>query len=79
MLKRNFEAFYNTKSIDKGEGMVLSMVYKFIKQIDGCVIVESTVGEGIYFTLLYLVQADLALIEAPQIQILTEHLAIQCR
>ena len=42
MLQRNFEAFFNTKSIDKGEGMGLSLDNKFIKQIDGYVFVEST-------------------------------------
>lgn len=42
-------------------------------------LLKALVDEGIYFTLLKLVQADLALIEAPQMQIFTDYLAIQCR
>jgi CheY-like chemotaxis protein len=46
VLDRAFDPFYTTKTMGKGSGMGLSMVYGFAKQSGGHVRIESGVGEG---------------------------------
>ncbi len=43
---RAIEPFYTTKSLGRGTGLGLSMVYGFAKQSGGDLRIESTVGEG---------------------------------
>jgi len=46
VLARAFDPFYTTKSTGKGTGLGLSQVYGFVKQSDGHVKIDSSIGEG---------------------------------
>ncbi|MBE7637865.1 PAS domain S-box protein [Sneathiella sp. P13V-1] len=45
-IQQVFDPFYTTKEVGKGTGLGLSMVYGFIKQSKGHVIIHSTMGLG---------------------------------
>lgn len=48
-----FEPFYTTKRIGEGTGLGLSTAYGIIKQTGGYIFVDSTLGQGTCFTLLF--------------------------
>ena len=52
-LTKVFEPFYTTKRVGEGTGLGLSTAYGIIKQTGGYIFVDSTVGEGTCFTLLF--------------------------
>ncbi len=56
-LKRIFEPFYTTKA-DIGTGLGLAQVYGFMRHLGGDVTVESELGVGTRFSLLFPVAAD---------------------
>ncbi|MGR3378285.1 hybrid sensor histidine kinase/response regulator [Salipiger abyssi] len=52
-LQKVFEPFYTTKRTGEGTGLGLSTVYGIVKQTGGFIFVDSVIGQGSCFTLLF--------------------------
>ncbi|WP_323766832.1 ATP-binding protein [Marinovum sp.] len=53
MLQKVFEPFYTTKRTGEGTGLGLSTVYGIVKQTGGFIFVDSAIGKGTCFSLLF--------------------------
>lgn len=58
ILSRIFEPFFSTKAIGQGTGLGLATVYGIVKQTGGYVFVDTAVGSGSVFRLLFPRHAD---------------------
>jgi len=64
ILDKIFDPFFSTKEVGQGTGLGLSMVFGFVKQSGGSVMVRSEEGHGATFTI-YLPKADMTTLQPP--------------
>ncbi|APX13754.1 hybrid sensor histidine kinase/response regulator [Tateyamaria omphalii] len=66
-LQKVFEPFYTTKKTGEGTGLGLSTAYGIVKQTGGFIFVDSTVGQGTCFSIIFpVIEAPAAKAPAPK-------------
>jgi len=76
-LQKVFEPFYTTKRAGEGTGLGLSTVYGIVKQTGGFIFVDSVVGEGTSFTLMFPVH-EVETVAAPAEPVRHQSHGVEC-
>ncbi len=53
IIDRIFDPYFTTKEIDKGTGLGLAVVHGIVKSHSGAISVDSILGKGTRFTILF--------------------------
>ncbi|GAB6147378.1 ATP-binding response regulator [Desulfocicer niacini] len=68
IMDRIFDPYFTTKGIGKGSGMGLAVVHGIVKNHRGTIAVDSTLGKGTKFSILFPLSQGKAAVEAKTIQ-----------
>ena len=64
IIDRVFDPYFTTKEVGKGSGMGLAVVHGIVKNHDGAITVDSEIGKGTAFTILFPVMTEKPSMEA---------------
>nr|MDA3790353.1 response regulator [Desulfobacula sp.] len=68
IIDRIFDPYFTTKGVGKGSGMGLAVVHGIVKSHSGAIMVDSTLGKGTKFIILFPLAQEKAAVEAETIQ-----------
>ena len=75
-MKKIFNPFFTTKRLGEGTGMGLSVVYKIMDEHDGHILIDSEIGQGTTFRLLFNPLMEDTIAEQDDEQILTPSVSL---